>query len=123
MIYILLYTIILSINILQYHYVECNSTLSAPATIDSPSTKVEITNVTTEIPHTTEEILQIIRSSTVKISTEASDIDEVTKHLQQTTTTSSKDTKDDPQRFKSNFTNLIPPSKVEPKIDQDQISG
>lgn len=110
MIYILLYTIILA----QYDYVDCNSTLSPAATLESPSVSTPslLTNQTTEIPHTTEELLQIIKSSTVRISTEASDLDEVTKHEHTSSTNNPSKPKD-----------LKTPSKVEPKIDQDQISG
>lgn len=111
MIYILLYTIAL-----QYHYVDCNSTLSPAATLESPSVSTPslLTNQTTEIPHTTEELLQIIKSSTVRISTEASDLDEVTKHEHTSSSTTNNPGK--PKDLKT-------PSKVEPKIDQDQISG
>lgn len=106
MIYILLYSSILSINIL-HQYVNCNSVLNPPAII-------EPTANTTEIPNTTEELLQIIKSSTVKISTEASDLDEVTKHEQRLSSTS---TLGDNQHLKANFTDLMPPAKVEPNID------
>lgn len=111
MIYILLYSSILSINLL-HQYVNCSSILNPPAIIEPPSS-----SNATEIQNTTEELLQIIKSSTVKISTEASDLDEVTKHELSSSTFSNSG--EDANRKKANLTDIIsPPVKVESNAGQ-----
>lgn len=111
MIYILLYSSILSFDI-RRHLVTCNSILNPPAIIETTENSTELpSNSSTNT--TTEEIMQIVESSTVKISTEASDLDEVTKYISSENST---------QKSKIVET----PVTTKPKIDQllqEQIVG